>query len=239
MDKNGNKIIWTVVIISAIAIIGLMFVKFMPSQASNIKTAIGNKLSLFENDHTSDSSGNDTKSDNSSTNSSSSSSSSSTAVDPNNLLINTSSSATNGQTEVQGANPQIYGKYSRTDSYEQVTAPSSGEFFYRFMTPDESKLYSLKPNTTYTLSGSASHTSGELKVRVGFTFTWDWWDWDDYSRGGISDLGIPVSDGSVFTPFSYTFYVRRDATGAYISLQNYDYTTGSFFRFKDLKLVQD
>lgn len=60
MDKDGNRVIWTVVIISAIAIIGLMFINFMPSQTSNIKAAIVNEPSSFGNGHTSDSSSSDT-----------------------------------------------------------------------------------------------------------------------------------------------------------------------------------
>lgn len=75
MDNDGHKVVWTVVIISAIAIIGLMFVNFMPLQTSNIKTAIGNELSAFGNVHKSDSS-------------SSKSSSSNTAVEPS-LLTGT------------------------------------------------------------------------------------------------------------------------------------------------------
>ncbi len=148
-----------------------------------------------------------------------------------NLLVNTSSSATNGQTMVKGASTQIFGVYSRTDSYEQVIADSMhNEFFYRFMGPDTNNLYGLTPGETYTLSGSASHTIGELQFRWGYGTNSS--SWHEY----LSDLGIPVSDGSVFTPFSYTFTVPAGATGVYISLQNYDYTDGSLFRFKNMKL---
>lgn len=129
---------------------------------------------------------------------------------------------------------KISGAYSRTNSYEQVTAPSSisDEFYYRFMPPDANNLYGLTPGETYTLSGSVSHTAGELKFRS--QYSTDGSSWVDLSAP--SDLGIPVSDGSTFTPFSHTFTVPTNATGVYISLQNYDYTAGSLFRFKNMKL---
>ena len=156
-----------------------------------------------------------------------------------NLLINTSSSATNGETKMQGASTSILGVYSRTDRYEQITAPSSGEFYYRFMIPDPSNLWGLTPGETYTLSGSASHTVGELNFRS--QYSTNGIQWNDLGNPGVNsvngkDLGIPVGDGSVFTPFSYTFTIPVGATGIYISLENYDYTTGSLFRFKNMKL---
>lgn len=153
-----------------------------------------------------------------------------------NLLTNTSSSATNGQTTMQGASTSILGVYSRTDSYEQVTAPSSGEFFYRFMGPDNNNLSGLIPGETYTLSGSASHTAGELMFRAQYSINRSTWNNLDYTNPNGNDLEVPVSDGSVFTPFSYTFTIPVGATGAYFSLQNYDYTAGSLFRFKNMKL---
>lgn len=150
-----------------------------------------------------------------------------------NLLINTSSSATNGQTVMQGSITKVLGVYSRTDSYEQVTAPSSGEFYYRFMYPDANKLYGLAPGETYTLSGSASLTSGTLQARTQYHNGSGWIDLDY-----LTDLGIHVSDGLVFKPFSYTFTIPVGATGVYFSLQNYDYTNGSLFRFKNMNLEQ-
>lgn len=149
-----------------------------------------------------------------------------------NLLINTSSSATNGHTMVPGAGNDIYGgKYSRTDSYEQLIADSLVELYYRFMYPKPNNLYGLTPGATYTLSGSASHTSGELKFRAEYSTNGTEWINSYYG-----DLGIPVSDGSAFTPFSYTFTIPVGATGIYFSLENYDYTIGSLFRFKNMKL---
>lgn len=148
-----------------------------------------------------------------------------------NLLINTSNLTTNSYTMIPGAGTNITGVYSRTDSYEQVIAsPSFNELFYRPMVPDPNKLYGLTPGETYTLSGSASHTTGELKFRAGYGANGNW------SGTDITDLGIAVSDGSVFTPFSHTFTIPVGASGAYISLQNYDYTAGGLFRFNNMKL---
>lgn len=151
-----------------------------------------------------------------------------------NLLTGTSNDikSTNGQATMQGASASITGVYSRTDSYEQVTAPSSGEFYYRFMVPNVNILYGLTPEETYTLSGSVSHTAGTLKFRPGYSLNGSNWA----GTAVTSDLGIPVSDGSVFVPFSYAFTVPAGATGIYFSLQNYDYTAGSLFRFKNMKL---
>lgn len=151
-----------------------------------------------------------------------------------NLLINTSSSATNGKTMMPGAGNDINGVYSRTDSYEQVVANSTDEFYYRFMIPNTNKLYGLTPGATYTLSGSGSHTAGELKFRAQYSAAGSSWGWA--YPDNLSDLEIPVSDGSVFTPFSYTFTIPVGATGIYFGLQNYDYTAGSLFRFKNMKL---
>lgn len=150
-----------------------------------------------------------------------------------NLLINTSISSTNGRTAMPGGSASIDGVYSRTDSYEQVTTPSNDiELYYRFMVPDTNNLYGLTPGETYTLSGSGSHTSGELRFRAQYGTGSDW------NSNSSSDLEIPVSDGSVFTPFSYTFTVPAGTTGVFFSLQNYDYATDSLFRFKNMKLEQ-
>ena len=155
------------------------------------------------------------------------------ALGGQNLLINTSSSVTSGRTEIPGASAGIDGVYSRTDSYEQVTTPSfDTELFYRFVTPDTNNLYGLTPGGTYTISGNASHTTGELNFRAQYSTNGKGW----VTQEILSDLEIPVSDGSVFTPFSYTFTIPVGATGIYFSLQNMDYTTGSLFRFKNMQL---
>lgn len=152
-----------------------------------------------------------------------------------NLLTNTSSSATNRQTAMPKASAAIQGVYSRTDSYEQVTAPSSGEFFYRFMVPDNYNLYGLTPGETYTLSGSGSHTSGKLYFRAQYSTNGSGWNNLGFTTTIGNDLGIPTSDGSVFTPFSHTFTIPVGSTGVYFSLQNYDYTNGGLLRFKNMK----
>ena len=149
-----------------------------------------------------------------------------------NLLINTSILSTNGQTALQRTSATIDGVYSRTDSYEQITTPTPDELYYRFVAPSTNNLYGLTPGGTYTISGSASHTTGELNFRAQYSTNGK--DW--VPQEILSDLEIPVSDGSVFTPFSYTFTIPAKATGVYFSLQNFGYTTGSLFRFKNMKL---
>lgn len=152
---------------------------------------------------------------------------------PVNMLTNSSSSA-NGRTVMQGASAQIIGVYSRTDIYEQVVAPSSGDFSYRFVVPETNNLYGLTPGETYTLSGSASHTSGRFAFVAQYSS--DGTNFRIDNTFDTTDLGIPVSDGSVFTPFSHTFTIPIGATGAYFSFQNLSYTAGSLFRFKNMKL---
>jgi len=157
-----------------------------------------------------------------------------------NLLTGTcndiKSATGNGQTTMQGASAAILGVYSRTDSYEQVISSSSDEFFYRFVGPDNNNLYGLTPGETYTLSGSGSHTAGELMFRAQYSTDRRTWNNLGFTNPNGNDLGTPVSDGSVFTPFSHTFTIPVGATGAYFSLENYDYTAGSLFRFKKMKL---
>ncbi|SPD92237.1 hypothetical protein [Lactiplantibacillus plantarum] len=149
-----------------------------------------------------------------------------------NLLINTSSSSANGFTELQGNSAYVIGSHSRTDSYEQLTTPGTSEFYYRFIWTDPNNINGLTPGEAYTLSGSASHTAGELNFRLGCSTDGKNWNGPD----NTANLGIPVSDGSAFTPFSYTFTIPVGATGIYFGLQNYNYTTGSLFRFKNMKL---
>lgn len=153
-----------------------------------------------------------------------------------NLLINTSISSINGRTTLQGASSVISGVYSRTNSYEQVTTSSHSELFYRFVGPDTNNLYNLTPGETYTLSGSASHTSGKLYFRAQYSTNGSDWNNLDFNTTVGNYLGIPVSDGSVFTPFSHTFTIPVGSTGVYFSLENFDFTTGSLFRFKNMKL---
>lgn len=138
----------------------------------------------------------------------------------------------NVKTSMKGASAEILGLYSRTYSYEQVTANNSSEFYYRFVAPKKGNLYGLTPGETYTLSGSASLTTGVLKFRAQYMTAISGW----ISLGNQIDLGIPISDASVFTPFSYTFTIPVGADSVFFSLQNYNYTVGSLFRFKYMKL---
>lgn len=50
MDNNSNKLTWTVIIISCVAVIGLAFVNFMPAQADSIQTYLHKVIANFEND---------------------------------------------------------------------------------------------------------------------------------------------------------------------------------------------
>lgn len=150
-----------------------------------------------------------------------------------NILINTSSSATNGQTTLPGGTPVISGTYSRTDSYEQVTPPSSGEYYYRFTNPINDNLWGMVAGGTYTISGQAVINEGTLKFRAQADSGAVWYN---FFGNGAYDLKATNSDGVTFTPFTYTFTVPTSATGIYLSLQAYDYTPNTVFRFKKMKL---
>ena len=218
MEHNTDRILWTVLILA----IGVaLYVGFRPA-ANGLLGQVTEKIqTVATNVHG---------------NTSDSSRSSSHTTVGTNLLVNTSSSTTNGQTVIQGATASVYGVYSRTDSYEQVATPDQyNELFYRFMGPNPNNLYGLTPGATYTLSGSASHTTGKLVFRSEYSTNRSNWTGANDTR----DLGIPISDGSVFKPFSYTFTIPANTTGVYVSLQNYDYTSNSLFRFKNMKLVKD
>ena len=150
-----------------------------------------------------------------------------------NMLINTASSSTNRFTKLPGAGVDVSGEYSRTDRYEQVIYRNSNEFYYRPLFPDVHKLYGLTRGEVYTFSGSVSQTVGSLYFRSGYAKNGFW------NESDVSDLRIPVSDGSVFTTFSYTFTIPVWATGAYFSLQifnNNSLNNGDLFRFKNMKL---
>ncbi|MCG0713780.1 collagen-like protein [Lactiplantibacillus plantarum] len=154
-----------------------------------------------------------------------------------NLLINTSSSATNGKTTFPGGIPAILGTYSRTDSYEQVTSPSSGEYFYRFTDPDIiNNLCGLVAGETYTISGKAVINKGTLSFQTLANKGAGWYGWYGYFNNGSYDLNATNSDGVTYTSFSYTFTVPVDATGIFLSLHVSNYTANTVFRFKNMKL---
>ena len=152
-----------------------------------------------------------------------------------NLLINTSSSATNGKTTFPGGTPAILGTYSRTDSYEQITSPSSGECFYRFtLNSISNNLWGLVAGETYTISGQAVINEGTLSFRSLATDHPN--GWHNFFGDGLYDLKATNSDGVTFTPFSYTFTVPVDATGIFLSLRADKYTKNTVLRFKKMKL---
>ncbi len=152
-----------------------------------------------------------------------------------NLLINTSGSATNKQTTLPGGTPSILGTYSRTDSYEQVTPPSSGEYFYRFTDPDIiNNLWGLVAGETYTISGQAVINEGTLSFRAEANSFGDWYPFFD--NNGIYELKATNSDGVTHSSFSYTFTVPFGAIGIFLSLEAVNYTKNTVFRFKKMKL---
>ncbi|KRM91501.1 gp58-like family protein [Liquorilactobacillus cacaonum] len=119
----------------------------------------------------------------------------------------------------------------------KITAPSNNEFYFRFSYPGTStnKMYNLIAGETYTISGYANLTDGQLKFRAQTVNGSG--GWNDFAGSQSSDLGVTDSDGTTFTKFSYTFTIPSVATGIYLSLQAYNFTDGkSILSFKQMKL---
>ncbi|MFT8747109.1 phage tail spike protein [Liquorilactobacillus nagelii] len=125
---------------------------------------------------------------------------------------------------------------TNSDRVMKITAPDSGEFFYRFSNPDTSNtLYGLTAGQTYTISGLANLTNGQLNFRAQTVNGSG--GWNSFTGSQSGDLGVTNSDGTTFTKFSYTFTIPSVATGIYISLQAYNVTYNtSVLSFKQLKL---
>ena len=156
---------------------------------------------------------------------------------PNNLFLNSGNSGNSGKTTLPGGTPAILGTYSRTDSYEQVTPPTPDELFYRFTNPSVSNnLWGLVAGETYTISGQAVINEGTLGFRASVNTGAGWHSFFEQGTNGIYDLKATNRDGVTFTPFTYTFTVPTSATGIFLSLQAYDYTENTVFRFKNMKL---
>ncbi|MFT8725384.1 tail fiber domain-containing protein [Liquorilactobacillus nagelii] len=125
---------------------------------------------------------------------------------------------------------------ANSDGIMKLTAPDSGEFFYRFSNPSKSNtLYGLTAGQTYTISGLANLTDGQLNFRAQTVNGSG--GWNNFTGSQSGDLGVTNSDGTTFTKFSYTFTIPSVATGIYISLQAYNVTYNtSVLSFKQLKL---
>jgi len=147
-----------------------------------------------------------------------------------NLLINTTGSIVPTISTTPYA--QIDGRVSQSvDGITTVTKDNvgDGEFYYRPMPPDTQNLYGLVPGETYNFSGQilSSNSSATISMRAQES-TKGSWDAD------IPLISLPVNTS--FQPFSIKFTVPANSTGFYFSIQEYNFSTGDSFSFKQLKL---
>ncbi|WP_063490449.1 hypothetical protein [Lactiplantibacillus plantarum] len=104
-----------------------------------------------------------------------------------------------------------------------------GEFYYRFMPPSTTSLYGLVPGETYNFSGKISSSNSSVTI--------DMRAQNSTSSNGFSDLPKVIFPASTdFQMFSIKFTVPSNATGFYFSIQEYNFSAGDSFSFKQLKL---
>ncbi|MCT3557234.1 hypothetical protein EFR93_04780 [Lentilactobacillus buchneri] len=147
-----------------------------------------------------------------------------------NLLINTTGNiAPKIATAPYSA---ISGRISQSvDGVTTITKDSvdGGEFFYRPIPPDTTNLYGLVPGETYNFSGQilSSNSSATIRMRAQES-TKGSWDAD------IPLVSLPVNTS--FQKFSIKFTVPANSKGFYFSIQEYNFSAGDSFSFKQLKL---
>ncbi|WP_347131641.1 hypothetical protein [Lactiplantibacillus plantarum] len=148
-----------------------------------------------------------------------------------NLLINTTGSIM--PTIATTPNPSVDGRASQSvDGITTVTIDSADnvEFFYRFMYPSATNLYGLVPGGTYTFSGQllSSNSSATIDMRAQNSTDGSSWSFD------LPLVILPANTN--FQPFSCKFTVPSDSIGFYFSIQEYNFSAGDSFSFKQLKL---
>lgn len=147
-----------------------------------------------------------------------------------NLLINTTGNAI--PTIATTTYYATSGRASQTvDGVTTITKDSvdGGEFFYRPMNPDPTRLYGLVPGETYTFSGQilSSNNSATIDMRSQNS-TDGKWTFD------MPLVILPVNTS--FQPFSIKFTVPPKSIGFYFSIQEYKFSAGDRFSLKRLKL---
>lgn len=147
-----------------------------------------------------------------------------------NLLINTTGNMI--PTMATTPNYATAGRASQsTDGVTTITQAGdiSGEFYYRPMNPDATNLYGLVPGETYTFSGQilSSNNSATIDMRSQNSTDGNW-------TGDMPLVILPVNTS--FQPFSVKFTVPPKSIGFYFSIQEYNFSAGDSFSFKQLKL---
>lgn len=148
-----------------------------------------------------------------------------------NLLINTTVLAM--PTIATTPYPAIAGRVSQSDDGVTTVTKDSvdgGELFYRPMGPDTHNLYGLVPGETYTFSGQILSSNSSITIDMRAQDSTDDSSWS-------SDLPLVILPvNTSFQPFSVKFTVPPESTGFYFSIQEYNFSAGDSFSFKQLKL---
>ncbi|CDN29037.1 hypothetical protein [Lactiplantibacillus plantarum] len=142
-----------------------------------------------------------------------------TAGDSSPIMVTASGGSISGDTTV-----------STVDGVTKaIQTTGNGEFFYRFMAPVVDNLYGLIPGGTYSFSGQLVSSDGSVSIAMRSQ--------DSTSSSGFSDLPKVILPASTdFQTFSIKFTVPSNATGFYFSIQEYNFSAGDSFSFKQLKL---
>lgn len=147
-----------------------------------------------------------------------------------NLLKNTTGDSSPIMATASGGNISGDTIVSTVGGVTKVTQTTgNGEFFYRFMSPSTTSLYGLVPGETYNFNGQLLSSNSSVTI--------DMRSQNSTSSSGFSDLPKVILPASTdFQTFSIKFTVPSNATGFYFSIQEYNFSAGDSFSFKQLKL---
>ena len=117
--------------------------------------------------------------------------------------------------------------------YGYVMLTASGdtnlEHFYRFMSPSTLNLHGLEAGCTYTLSGLLSGTMSSIHIRHQYSSNGSTWT-------NMDGLEIPIESADDWQSFSFTFTIPSNATGYYLSFQDYNRVANKICYLAHLKL---
>lgn len=118
--------------------------------------------------------------------------------------------------------------YNTSMDLQPMTGES--ETYYDLMTPYYTEAYGFLPGATYKVTGKYTLTSGNMKVRWGYSYGTSPSTWTE----SLSDAFPATSE---LTKFEYTFTTPENMVGFYIRIQMYNGTTSDTLVFTDLSIV--
>ena len=130
-----------------------------------------------------------------------------------NLLLNTS--IIDG-INVGGATPVKYGLVVNNNFGKHIIKDTGTESYYRYMAPDSTKLYGLKPGkysySCEVLNSGTTDNTAHVVIRVGL-----------YKSGWTEKLSSKtyIVDAANWVKINHTFTIDSDVTGVWVSFQVY------------------